>query len=302
MRKALSYIFSVLALVSCETDSDIELSNHSQTVLTAFIYKDSLVMVHAYATTSYTDTTSYKPLDDVDVTMYINPPGEGLYRNINNGNISTLMDNNLLEYSDSIEIEVYDKEHDRTTVGRTRLIAPVKISKLSHTMQIRNETDTIISFTMTIKDPWNTTDYYQVVVRAKEETNDGSIIITPLPCDYSDYIFYIANSTLSTALQSSSVGLFNDEPFNGKTRNISFSIMEKDVFNSKKNKDSKMSVEVLLYHHTYDYYNYLHTALLAQNYLILPVFGLTSIHSNIVNGVGIVTGMTFDRQEIEIKR
>lgn len=302
MKRITIYILTLIALISCETEAVIDLNSHSQIVVTSFIYKDSTVTVKAYGTVSYTDTTKYSSLNGVYVTMTVNPPSDGISKYVKEGEIATSIDGMNIEYGDSIEIDIYDKINDKHASGYTKMLKPVEIKDISVTEFVRNSTDSIMGITITMRDPKETRDYYQIVARAKEELSTGETRITPLECDYSDYLFYIANSTLTTTIQSSSAGLFNDEMINGKQRNITFNIMKADISKVMREKDSRKTIEVLLYHHTYDYYNYIHTARLAQSYLILPVFGITSIHSNIENGVGIVTGMSFDKKDIEITR
>ena len=304
MKKLIAYILVIIAIMGCETDAIINLDTKSETVVTAFIYKDSTVWINAYGTVSYTDTMKYNPLNGLNVTMTVNPPSDGYYTSIGDGKITTRLDNVEMNYGDSVVIEIYNKDNDETATGGTRILEPVKIKNINYTEYILNQKDTVIDLSLSLDDPAATDDYYQIVARAKETAENGEQRITPLECEYNDYIFYAANSSLTTTSQSSSssIGLFNDKLFNGKSRHASFRIKKDNIKNAIKNNTSKLIVEVLLYHHTYDYYNYCYTSRLAQSYIILPVFGITSIHSNIDNGVGIVTGMSFDKMEVEIAR
>ena len=295
MKRVFVLFMVVIAIVSCETDADITLHTSDTFVMSSFIYQDSDVVVNVYKSVSYSDSDLYKPVDWAVVRLYVNDV-ETCEGKLANGDVSLNLGHIDLATDDVIKI--VSSNGSQKVSAETVMLAPVVIESVDTSVVCG--ADTAVEFSLTMTDPSHTDDYYQIVCRRHEKKMDGTEIITTLDCDYSDYIFYIANSTILGLQSIASAGLFTDETIVGRRRTITFSVKKSDIYTGIDD-GSSVSVEVMLYHHREEYYYYMRTSLVAQNYILLPVFGMSSVYTNVDGGVGLVSGMSLDRVEIDFE-
>jgi len=95
-------------------------------------------------------------------------------------------------------------------------------------------------------------------------------------------------------------GLFSDGVINGLNYRLGFNIPRDNLFFDYY--EDKIKITIYLYHHTYDYYSYFRSKILSAGYDGfydgLPVFEPVRIHNNIDNGLGLVSGMSFDADSL----
>ncbi len=299
MMQRLIYILTFVAtltLSSCETDSDIELNEVNNYVLTALVYPDSVVNVYAYKSVSYDSKVDYVPIANAYVAMSINDVVVDTLSLLSNNYRITFAQHNIAS-GDKVRISVVDNSQKQLCSATTTMLAPLPISDVSYSVQT-SDTDTLQNITISFSEPAETIDYYQIKARLHEQLSDGTEIIRPLECDFYDYLFYIAKSTLNITNTSMPDGIFTDELTNGRNTRISFNIAQRNLVPTQNN--SELTLEILLYRHTYDYYNFLLTSYMVREYLILPVFGVSSVYSNVENGVGIVSGMAVSTYKLNL--
>ncbi len=289
-------ILSIVAIVACETDSDIILNSQPSYVLNSFIYTDSDIVVNAYQSVSYQDTNDFAYLGDANIALSVNGEIKST-KPLSSGHYSVKLPQCGITQGDTVTIEVLDTDYQMLCKGTTIILPSTPIDTITLFQQIV-DTENALNVKVSLTDPSATTDYYQIMVRLHETTADGKSIIRTPECDFYDYLFYIARSTVSITSWGKSDGLFTDELINGRTARISLRIPEDEL--EPQYKDSNLKLEILLYRHTYDYYNYLLSAYMVREYLLLPVFGISSVYTNIDNGVGIVSGMSVSKYEIEL--
>lgn len=304
--KAVILITYICLVYSCEIDSDIELHQHKTAVVSALAYKDSSLVVNVYGTTAYTDSIDYTTFNGIGIEAYVN--GKKRSRSYINSGLTTANLGNLgLQDGDTLKLEIWDSEENgKAYSGESIMLSPAEIIALDTTTLNKGD-EKILRMRMQLEDPSQSNDYYQVEVRVRK---NGKII--PIKCNYSDYLFYIANSTFMPYDQpGQGLGMFTDEQFNGKRRRISFSVKWEDIYKATgyfpidtsqaiNIEDMDAKLEIVLYRHTAEYYNYMRTAYIAQGYLILPVFGIPSIYSNVTNGEGIISCMSKSAYNINL--
>lgn len=283
--KVILPIIMMLFASSCETDSEIKISNHRDVVMTAFLYQDSIAQINVYGTTTYLDSLPYAPLGDVSVSV-ATTSRELIIRDIVDGNIATQFASLGIVQGDSVII-CADGEFGHVE-ARTFMLAPVEIVRIE-TGKAAYANESVVSVNVYFDDPPETSDYYQIVMQKK--TNGK---VRNIGCIYTDYVFFSAYQAILGSQREPTSGIFTDRSFDGYTKGVSLCIREADLADADE-------VDVLLYHHTEDYYNFMLSSSAVQNYLLLPVFGTGTIKSNVKGGHGLVSCMAVTRKAINFE-
>lgn len=293
MRKWWSKICLLISVVclSCETLSDIELEAGSgDIVMTSFVYADSVVTVNLYGTVTVSDTGKMSQLNNAKVELKV---GNRIYTEyLSREGYKVDFGSVRLMSGDDIEITatVDDKVVEATTYIPT---FPAEISVDT----IRNLDYGLMYFFVEMYDSITTPDYYQLVVRRSYVAADGKLVTENMECNYYDYLFFHASMGITQQV----TGLFTDEIINGQKYKLKVSVGLDDIWKNVPS-ESSVTVEILLYHHTGDYYQYAGSVSGMDAYLLLPVFMSPVVHTNVKGGLGIVSGMSSTKLEIVITK
>ena len=261
---------SSLGIVSCESDSNISINERDALpVMTAFIYPDSAITVNAYSCVSFFSANDFSPLSEAEVTLSIN--GNVYTQHVDSGQISVRFDDASATIGDSIFVRVVSDKG--TLEAHTQMIEP---KPFDLTYQL---TDSLVECSVRIDDTADVSDYYQFMVFADDELVD---------CYYYDEIF--ENAISKTDNQS---GYFADGDNDGRMIRVNF------AFDRRLPQSAR--VRVRLYHHTYEYYQYITGIQTVLNDIVLPVFTRSNLYSNVAGGLGIVSAMSFVEQEVEVR-
>lgn len=283
-------------LSACESEIDLDISPADEVVLTSFFEKGGHMMVSVYGCTPYADTTATSHLGGALLTVSIN--GKHL-RSRSLGVDEDIVDMGIIdaEYADTVRISA--EVGERKVEAQSIMLAPVSISRLD-TLTTTIGYQKHLSFGLVFAEPQATTDYYQVVLTLCQTMPDGSEMRDRLNVNYSDYLFMLTAAAPLVGADIMSTGLFDDAVINGRSYRLNFSVPWGEV-RSLVMPNAKSRIEVALYHHTSDYFRYITTASASQDYVLLPVFGIGSVFSNIDGGYGLFTSMVSDNHYIEIE-
>ncbi|MBP5418676.1 MAG: DUF4249 family protein [Bacteroidales bacterium] len=270
-------LFAVVALIvstACERDSVIDVGQEKTTpIMTAYFYRDSSLLVNVYSSVSFYSSAYYQPLTDAYISIIRN----GIYEQkvaVDSGAMSVTFDNISVKADDSIRVEVTSVEGQMS--ASTQVLQPVNFTV---TASLR---DSIVDCNASVVDGNVATDYFQFQVFADDSLVD---------CYYYDDIF---EATFATSDQL--LGLFTDSDFNGRLRYVRFAF---NINDTKRSDGKNATIRVRLYHHTYDYYQYLSSIQGAFVNTVLPILGQSYCYTNVNGGYGIVSGMSYTEQEID---
>lgn len=305
--KKLKYIllFFLLPLLACEKDIELELNEQSdQLVMYAFVYADSVLNLHFSKSQSILSVANYKQVEKGRFRLYINDDIKGTYI-LPSDTVWSKWDEFDFKVEDKIRIEAYELDGD--TIKVESYLPPVIPIEDLDTLSMVSTTDagnietlrTIVSF----NDPAATVNYYQLYV-----VREGWGEIGEQPYYNRSVVAYEKNDPVFTIKEQGGSllqgldfqGLFTDEFINGLSYRLTFNIPKDHLFFDYY--EDKIKISIYLYHHTYDYYSYLRSNVLAAGYDGfydgLPVFEPVRIHNNINGGLGLVSGMTFSADSL----
>ncbi|MBK3516726.1 DUF4249 domain-containing protein [Carboxylicivirga marina] len=307
MKSRFTYLFLLfLALVACEKDIEIELNKQSdKLVMYAFIYPDSALNLHFSKSQSILSVDDYKQIEKGRFQIFINDSFQGTYILP-----SDTVWSNWKEFSfnerDKIKITAYEFEGD-TATAESKI--PHKINILNmDTLSINQNISELGNVDMlrtkiTFLDPAHETNYYQLlVVREGWGDINSTEYYTRNTITYEkdDLVFTQGEQSGSLLPGINFQGLFTDEIINGLEYELGFNIPKDNLFFDYY--EDKIKITVYLYHHTDDYYSYFRSIILAAGYEgfyeELPVFEPVKIHTNIKNGLGVLSGMNFDSDSL----
>ncbi len=292
MRRTIYLILSLIS-VACESDFDLDLNTQQSLIMTSFIERGSAIDVAVYGSISYTDSTLSTSAGEVSVELsmngkHVNTKHLGASRN------AVTFDAPELDYLDTICISATTST--QSIEASTVLLRPVAILDVDTVRSRISGTETY-TFTLRFHDPQATKDYYQLLIRRRDVDENGDTQRdTTISCDYTDYVFVDAAQDLIGNVLTSS-GMFDDELIAGKTYTLTFTIAASEFAVTE---GLRPVADIYFYHHTYDYYTYLHSVASTNYTQISSVFGLVEAHTNVVGGYGIVSAMSYDLKSLRI--
>lgn len=283
-------VLTVLVL-SCETASDIRLrKGATSSVMTSFVYPDSVVTVNVYGTVSVLDTTRVSDLGNGEVRL--NVQGESATRYVVDGSHSAKFGYPDVKEGDTVSILAMfgDTEMSAKTYIPTR-------PEITMIDTMYNTTMDRMYFFIEMSDAPTTPDYYQLILTRKYINEKGHQVKEAIECNYYDYLFYQATIGLTQTF----IGLFADETINGQQYTLKLSIPVADIWKDVP-EENDVAIDIALYHHTEDYYLYARSVASVESYLLLPVFMSSNVYSNVDGGFGIVSGMSCEVETIVFNR
>jgi hypothetical protein len=288
-------LFAVI-FVQCEKDIELELKKSGdKLVLYSFIYPDSLFRLHFSKSVDVLTKDNYGFVDNGIFKLYINNYYKGKYR-FPEDKVSGEWRSFTFLPGDSIHIVAIDATSDTATVN-TVIPKTVFIDELDSVSSKYQGTDGILydvlKCNLTFDDARDVKDFYQLeVIQERWEVIDDEEKYYREVVDYikDDPVFYSRNQegTLMEGLDF--YGMFDDELIDGT---YSLQCLVPSSYYKLYWFDKKIKLTFYLYHHTEDYYRYFRTKLISDYYNGLPIFEPVNIHSNIQNGIGLVSGVSF---------
>ncbi len=282
--------------VQCEKDIELELKQSAdKSVLYSFIYPDSLFRLHFSKSVDVLSRDNYRFVENGIFKMYINSYYKGKY----DFPVDAAMGewrNFTFAPGDSIHLVAIDSTPDTASVN-TVIPETVSIEQLDSVSSKYQGTDGILyevlKCNLSFTDPKFQDDFYQlVIVQERWEVLDGEETYYREVVDYikDDPVFYSRNQegTLMEGLDF--YGMFDDELIDGM---YNLQCLVPSSFYKLYWFDKKIKLTFFLYHHTEDYYRYFRTKIISDYYNGLPIFEPVNIHSNIQNGIGLVSGVSF---------
>lgn len=298
----LSAVTTMAVLTSCEMDvDDINLPEGSLAgALKCVIGTDGDVTVYVTGSVSYADTALYSTLGETVVRMAVNGLGR-IEHTMPAGYIAVDMGCVELAAGDEVTISTESPSTGIAMSGTARVMSTVSIEDLKIKM---DETDNTVHVSLRMTDDTSTDDYYQIEVHRTSFAN-GVGTDTIMDCTYLSQAF----SSYSSYGTARSIGLFTDERLNTAqdgsaiSNTLALSVPWDDLTRPiTQGVADSMEIGVRLYHHSEDYYNFLSTVNIASSYILLPVFGTTSVTSNVTGGYGIVACLAYDERRMGMKR
>ena len=295
------FIFVVLLLLGCEKEIHINVPlKEGKVTLYSFLYPDSSVCVHLSESVSITSTDPYAYVNDAQLSMHVNG-NLALTQDYPDNSIVGCWQQIPINYNDTIEFAVTVQGKD-TIRAQTIVPSRVLIEAMDTVTEIRrsgNEVEnSFLRFSISFKDDGSRADYYQLVVIREGVSFDGTLKKNTLNLLLEDPVFLFQEETGGVSNWFDFNGLFSDLLINGQDYEVSFLANKSDYI--KASGEQKVRLFVYLYHHTYDYFEYLKSTIMVNGTDDFPLFEPVTIHSNITHGVGLVSGMSFDKRLIEI--
>ncbi len=294
-----------MALLACEKDIELELNQQSdKLVMYAFVYPDSALNLHFSKSQSILSVPDYSQVEKGRFQLYINENFQGAYI-LPSDTVWSEWSEFSFDVEDAIRISAYEFNGD-TVNASSYIPGKIDILEMDTATVTTNVVDAganMLSVKIVFQDPIEEKNYYQtLIVREGWGDIDGRPYYTRKTVEYDkdDMVFTQGDTGGSLLPGIDFQGLFTDDIINGRKYEMGINIPKDNLFFDYY--EDKIRLTVYLYHHTYDYYSYFRSTILADGfegfYEGLPVFEPVKIHSNIDNGLGLFSGMNFDSDSL----
>ena len=295
-----------LVLMACEKDIEIALNKQEdQLVMYAFIYPDSALNIHFSKSQSILSVPNYEQVEQGRFRMYINDEIQGTYI-LPADTVWSKWKEFSFAVGDKVKIEAYELDGDTVKVESyiPDVIPLFDLDTVTITQNLSDLGPTeMLRTKLSFEDPGGVVNYYQLhVVREGFGIVGGEPYYTRKAITYEkdDPVFTQGEQSGSLLQGIDFQGLFSDGVINGLNYRLGFNIPRDNLFFDYY--EDKIKITIYLYHHTYDYYSYFRSKILSAGYDGfydgLPVFEPVRIHNNIDNGLGLVSGMSFDADSL----
>ncbi len=307
INKLLYILSAVILLMSCEKDIDLDINDQTdKLVMYAFIYQDSALDLSISKSQSILAVENYALVDKGRFELQINDQAQGKYI-LPSDTIWSSWSEFSFEEKDQIKIKAFELEGD-TVESTTFIPHRIPIVQLDTNTVVKNVTDVgnvdMLRSVIKFQEPVNEVNYYQLhIVREGWGKIGEKDYYTRKVIDFEDDddVFTHGEQSGSLLPGIDFQGLFTDELINGKLYELEVNIPRDNLLFAFE-KEDKIKITYYLYHHTYDYYSYLRSIILAGGYegfyRRLPIFEPVKIHSNVEGGLGLVSGMSFDSDSL----
>ena len=290
-------------LLGCEKEIHIEVPvQEGRVVVYSFLYPDSAVSFHLSESVSITSPDLYAYVENARVGLKVNGSVQ-LDQAFPFNTVNGKWDPVVCNYGDSLIVEV-SIPGKPLVLARTMIPKKVAIAALDTVTEVRRpgngEENAYLRFALQFKEDGLRSDFYQVVVVRESWDYDGVKRIKTLELLQEDpvFVFHEQGGGLSSWFDFR--GLFSDVLINGQDYTVTFLTQKKDYLMAFD--EQRVRLTVYLYHHTYDYFEYLKTTIWAKGADNFPVFDPVRIHSNVDQGLGLVSGMSFDQVQYEFNQ
>ncbi len=290
-------VAALLTQTACETNADdIDTSGGSAiNVMTCLFRPSDTITVHLSASVPYDSELTEAAVGNAYVDLGVN--GEPVWTlHLTEGQTSATFPTQRLTATDSITITADIDGSANPLRATARVMSVIPIEKID-TATSADKMSLRINVIMT--DPQETADYYQITAHLVSY-KDGAMTDTTLQCEYESSVFRDLSDDIS---QSASIGLFNDERLLRNADNQSslrLTASWADLSAPPGVGADSIFLAVRLHHLHEDLYNFLYSCQQARKYILLPVFGTTSVTSNVDGGNGIVACVVYDERRFLI--
>ncbi|MDO4461781.1 MAG: DUF4249 family protein [Bacteroidia bacterium] len=281
MRHIYIYTYLLLAmLVGCESDADIDIKAERKTVVYAFVEAGDRCEVHAYQSILFTEASAKKPLGEETEVNVIIDGKESHTKQLSETATSVEFDGLELHSGSSIEVKVV--REGKQLVYASSYIPSEPTIRLTRGDEIEKEGQYYKSCTLMLNDDGIGDNYYQLLAR---DTKTGDVI------EGVKYIGRIFEESKSSIINDDEGrGLFTNANLAGRIIKLNCDIPMKDV---------EGDIELELYHMTYEHYCYMQSVAIHKAYMLLPVFGQNGLYNNVVNGIGLLSGVARTKVLVE---
>ncbi len=296
----------LVGLLACEKDIEIELGAQSEKlVMYAFIYPDSTLNFHLSKSQSILSVENYKQVEKGRFQLFVNDNFQGAYI-LPSDTIWSQWPEFSFKAGDRLNINAYELNGD-TIMAESYIPEAVEMLAMDTMSVMRSVSDDnsveMLKTKIRFEDPIGEENFYQLMVVREgwgQKGDEPYYTRKTIIYDKDDAVFSHGDQGGSLLPGIDFQGLFTDGFINGKTYDLNVYIPRDNLFFDYY--EDKIRITIYLYHHTYDYYSYFRSIILADGYggfyEDLPVFEPVKIHTNIVNGLGLVSGMNFDSDSL----
>lgn len=290
---------------SCEKDITLDIKAQSnKLVIYSFIYPDSAFQLHFSKSKDILSLDDYQPADNAGFKLYKNDepyteqrlPKEAVWRE---------WQEITFKVGDKITIEAFERDGD-TIRAETTLIPPVIITNIDTSYVTSYDKENGLVPYKRCKIAFNDppkNNYYQLMVIREAwsfDTNDSFYNRNTVYFEQDDKVFTQRDQTTGFLEGVDFQGLFSDENIYPSNYEVEIRIPY-EQFQLLESED-KVRLSFILYHHTFDYFNYFQTRILSEELYGSPFFDPVKVHNNISNGLGLFSGMAFHTDSIIINR
>ncbi len=283
------------SLAGCESDATGIVVNDGQHVgiLSCVAEDGENLVVNVYGSASYSDTARYTVIDNVAVSLVV----DGAVRQfayMGEGETSVSLGMAGVGEGEVMTIEAKSPSMS-TLTGSTEIMCRRRVERLD-TLTISG--GATLRLTAYIRDSAATDDYYQLRTLMRS-WRDGEMTESALKCEYISTAFTVASSVVT----NESSGLFDDTRLATLSNGLSPLTVTTSWTDIRTEQDASDSafVVVRMSHMSADYYTFLQTSAQAQEYIFLPIFSMTSVHTNVSGGLGIVGSVARDEVAIRLE-
>lgn len=265
-------VVMLLSFASCESDADIEISAERKTVLFAFVESGDKCVVHAYQSIFFTETSSKIPLGE-NTTVHITIDGKTRHTKTMTREATSIEFENLEIHPESKIVVVIDRD-DEPSVYASSYVPIEPTATLLRSEEIEKGGKKYKNCTVKLVDGGLVDNYYQLVAR---DTKTGALI------DEIEYLGRIFEESKASMINDDKGrGLFTNANMIGKVITLNCNVPIEDL---------QGDIELELYHMTYEHYCYMQSVAIHKDYMLLPVFSQNGVYNNVVNGIGLLSGV-----------
>lgn len=288
-------ILAAATLSGCESDATGIVVNDGQHVgiLSCVVEDGEELVVNVYGSASYSDTARYTVIDNVAVSLVV----DGVQRQfayIDEGATSVSFGTVDMDGGEVLTVEAQSPSV-ATLSGSTEIMGRSEIERLD-TITISG--GATLRLTAYFRDSVATDDYYQLRTLMRS-WKGGEETESELKCEYISTAFTVASSVVTNG----STGLFDDTRLVTLSNGLSpltVTTSWADI-RTEQNASDSTALVVRLSHLSADYYTFLQTSVQAAEYIFLPIFSMTSVHTNVSGGLGIVGSAARSEVELHMK-
>lgn len=301
-RRPLISVASAVALVaagasSCESDADdlAVMSGQKVNVMTSIFTPSSPIEVHLTGSVPYSRADSYSTVGGATVSLFINSRLKAT-ANIADSQTSAEFAYHALADYDTVAIKAVTSDNEE--LSASTIVMPLTKIEVADTSTSVDKLS--LRFAITMTDSAETSDFYMIEAH-RISYAAGKAQDTVISCNYTSNVFFDLPNGITTA---NVIGLFSDERLrrNNKGQNTLRLSIPWQRLRSQTQPEGADSVEVAirLYHIAEDYYTFLATSSNSDNYFLLPVFGASTVTTNVKGGYGIVACAVYDEKRFRV--
>lgn len=303
-RRPLISVASAVALAaagasSCESDADdlAVMSGQKVNVMTSIFTPSSPIEVHLTGSVPYSSADSYSTVGGATVSLFINSRLKATASIADRQTSAEFAYHALADY-DTVAIKAVTSDNEE--LAASTIVMPLTKIEAADTSTLVDKLS--LRFAITMTDSAETSDFFMIEAH-RISYAAGKAQDTVISCNYTSNAFYDLPNGITTA---NVIGLFSDERLhrNNKGQSTLRLSIPWQRLRTQAQPEEADSVEVAirLYHIAEDYYTFLATSSNSDNYFLLPVFGASTVTTNVKGGYGIVACAVYDEKRFRVMK